>query len=148
MILQCLLHFDYNFAGLAFAVSSLYFMMLKTKGISTANHPIKEDLTRIKQYVSKIKQLDESSGGESTAKKRKVTVDSEAAKRVVEHELASNSTQFGTSGSEDNSTTKVNKVQNTPTTPGCERKSLSGGTKKSATPTSQKKKKKSKQKKK
>lgn len=76
--------------SLAFAISSMYFMMMKTKGISTANHPIKEDLARIKQYVGKIRKLDTDSNGDSAAKKRKITVDSEAAKPVVQHELASN----------------------------------------------------------
>ena len=86
-ILKCT--YFQHMQGLAFAVSSLYFMMLKSKGMDTANHPIKDDLKRIKEYVARIRKLD--GGIEGIAqKKRKIAVDSVAANRMIKHELSAN----------------------------------------------------------
>lgn len=125
-------------------------MMLKTKGIATANHPIKEDLTRIKQYVGKIRQLDTGDGDRSepssSSKRRKVSVDGEAAKRVVQHELASNNmTSKMVTGTESHSSSE-RKAQKVSTISEDEKKNSLHTVKKSTTPNSQKKKKKNKKK--
>ena len=48
------------------------------------NHPILEELARIKLYVEKIKAIGENKD------RRSVSVNAPAAKRVIEHELNAN----------------------------------------------------------
>mmetsp|Transcript_19933 Transcript_19933/g.20046 ORF Transcript_19933/g.20046 Transcript_19933/m.20046 type:complete len:134 (+) Transcript_19933:103-504(+) len=70
--------------ALAYSIASLYYSMLKSKGSSIANHPIKSDLSRIKSYVDRINTI------EKGVQQRKATVNVSAAGRLLKHELKSN----------------------------------------------------------
>mmetsp|Transcript_9594 Transcript_9594/g.14378 ORF Transcript_9594/g.14378 Transcript_9594/m.14378 type:complete len:125 (+) Transcript_9594:32-406(+) len=64
--------------SLAFALDSLFFMYLKTQGVSTKDHPIKKELDRIKKYIRKI---------ENASKKEEPTgrrIDKKAAARFIQ----------------------------------------------------------------
>jgi exosome complex protein LRP1 len=70
--------------GLAFALGSLYFVLLNCKGAgqsADSNLPINSELDRIKQYVQRVSKMNK------VAEVRKLTVDSEAAARIVRHNL-------------------------------------------------------------
>lgn len=72
--------------GLAYTLASLYYISLRLKGISTKEHPIQKDINRIKLNAAEINKA--SSENESSLKK--TTVNVEASKRVISHELKSN----------------------------------------------------------
>ena len=61
---------------LAYAMSSLFFMFLRTQGIATAGHPVKKELARIQGYMAKLKTASE------TARQKKSN--EEAAERLIE----------------------------------------------------------------
>ena len=70
--------------GLAFALGSLYFVLLNCKGAgqsSTGTLPVNGELDRIKEYVQRIGKMNK------VPEVRKLTVDSEAAARIVKHNL-------------------------------------------------------------
>lgn len=68
---------------LSFAMSSLFYMFLKTQGASTANHPVKKELTRIQDYIRKLKGASDNhklaKSNEEAAAKMLATVDVEEA---------------------------------------------------------------------
>lgn len=72
--------------GLAYTLASLYYISLRLKGISTKEHPIQNDINRIKLNAAEINKASVES--ESISKKTSVNV--EASKRVISHELKSN----------------------------------------------------------
>ena len=65
--------------GCSYALSSLFYMYLKTQGISPNGHIVKDDLDRVKQYMLKI-QVVEKAAAESAPKLR---INRDAAKRIV-----------------------------------------------------------------
>ena len=70
--------------GLAFALGSLYFVLLNCKGAGQAADdelPISSELDRIKQYVQKISKMAKE------PEIRKLAVDSDAAARMIKHNL-------------------------------------------------------------
>lgn len=70
--------------GLAFALGSLYFVLLNCKGAgqsADSNLPINSELDRIKQYVQRVSKMNKA------PEVRKLAVDSEAAARMVKHNL-------------------------------------------------------------
>jgi hypothetical protein len=70
--------------GLAFALGSLYFVLLNCKGAGQSADcklPINSELDRIKKYVQRVGKMNK------VPEVRKVTVDSEAAARMVKHNL-------------------------------------------------------------
>ena len=62
-------------------------MYLKTQGISPNGHAVKDDLDRVKEYMAKIRKMEESGD------KRAVKVNAEAASRVVKQALGENESQ-------------------------------------------------------
>lgn len=68
--------------GLAFALGSLYFILLNSKGAEgVQQQPINEEIERIKKYVVRVSKLDEQPSV------RMLTVDSAAAARMVKYNL-------------------------------------------------------------
>jgi exosome complex protein LRP1 len=70
--------------GLAFALGSLYFVLLNCKGAgqsADSNLPINSELDRIKQYVQRVSKMIK------VPEVRKLAVDSEAAARMIKHNL-------------------------------------------------------------
>lgn len=73
-------------AALAYGVVSLYYMLLKTKGVPTTDHPVQNDLTRIKEYMGRLQKVANS------AKEKRPQVDVAATKRFIVHGLQGNET--------------------------------------------------------
>ena len=70
----------------SYTVNTLFYVYLKTQGLPTANHPVLEELERVKAYIRKVKEV-------SQAQSQSRGVASEAAaQRVISDTLA------GTSG--------------------------------------------------
>ena len=70
--------------GIAFALGSLYYVLLNCKGAGQSTDetlPINGEIERIKEYVQKISKMSKE------PEIRKLTVDSEAAARMVKHNL-------------------------------------------------------------
>ena len=70
--------------GLAFALGSLYYILLNCKGAGKSadgNLPINDEIDRIKDYVQRISKM------QKEPETRKLTIDSEAASRLIQHNL-------------------------------------------------------------
>ncbi|RPB19412.1 exosome-associated factor Rrp47/DNA strand repair C1D [Terfezia boudieri ATCC MYA-4762] len=70
-----------------YALESLLFSYLRLNGIKTKDHPIMRELTRVKQYMAKIKDAEENAARQDGAGAR---LDKEAAGRFIKHALAAN----------------------------------------------------------
>lgn len=71
--------------GLAFALGSLYYVMLNCKGAGQSTDgklPVNGELDRIKEYVQRLSKMNNNES-------RKLVVDSVAAARMVKHNLDS-----------------------------------------------------------
>eukprot|EP00743_Colponemidia_sp_Colp-15_P005202 GILK01005597.1.p1 GENE.GILK01005597.1~~GILK01005597.1.p1 ORF type:complete len:145 (+),score=27.61 GILK01005597.1:46-435(+) len=75
---------------LAYGMDTLFYLYLKTQGVSPLEHPIKGELDRVKSYMKKVKEASDAMDPQnpSTTKGPTIKVNSEAAKRVVKHSLA------------------------------------------------------------
>ncbi|KAK2758051.1 hypothetical protein FQN54_004457 [Arachnomyces sp. PD_36] len=69
---------------LTYAIESLIFSYLRLNGVNAKEHPIYKELTRVKQYFQKIKDL------ETPAEKPTMALDKQAAGRFIKHGLAGN----------------------------------------------------------
>ncbi|KAJ6032313.1 hypothetical protein N7540_003045 [Penicillium herquei] len=67
-----------------YTLESLIFSYLRLHGVDAKNHPVFQELTRVKQYFEKIKSL------EAEPEKRSMTLDKDAASRFIKHGLAGN----------------------------------------------------------
>ncbi|XP_065069576.1 nuclear nucleic acid-binding protein C1D-like [Rhopilema esculentum] len=65
-----------------YAINSLFWIYLVTQGINATDHQVKDELNRVKAYMSKIKSTEEKE--KQVAKLR---IDKEAAKRFVKSAL-------------------------------------------------------------
>lgn len=71
-----------------YALESILFSSLRLNGVEVADHPIKAELNRVKEYFSKIKSAEEvGAGGRSLGAGR---LEKEAAGRFIKHGLAGN----------------------------------------------------------
>lgn len=71
--------------GLAYTLDTLFFMYLKTRGTEVDDHPIKQELARVKTYIEKISKASNPKHG-----KPKQQIDTAAAGRFVGHALSGN----------------------------------------------------------
>ncbi|KIW49154.1 hypothetical protein PV05_10858 [Exophiala xenobiotica] len=69
-----------------YAIESLLFSYLKLHGVDAKEHAVFRELTRVKQYFEKIKTAD----ADPTTSHPTVTLNKEAAGRVIKHALAGN----------------------------------------------------------
>lgn len=87
--------------ALAYALSSLFFVLLKVNGGDPTNHEVMGQIKRVGAALQKVKakaaQSEGSSSSSSAEPAQRLRVDAEAGKRVVTHALASNSTSAGSS---------------------------------------------------
>ncbi|KAJ5726383.1 uncharacterized protein N7483_007740 [Penicillium malachiteum] len=67
-----------------YTLESLIFSYLRLHGVDAKNHPVFQELTRVKQYFEKIKSL------EAEPEQRSMTLDKDAATRFIKHGLAGN----------------------------------------------------------
>ena len=58
----------------------LVWILLKTKGVDTTNHPVMQELERVKSYFGKIKRVQEN---EDEKEERGARVDRSAAGRFI-----------------------------------------------------------------
>ncbi|CAM9740629.1 unnamed protein product, partial [Phaeothamnion confervicola] len=71
--------------AVAYGLSSLFYMYLKTQGVAPAEHPVRNELGRIQEYV---KRLNAAQGKVAPSDQRKLVVDREAGRRFIENALA------------------------------------------------------------
>ncbi|KAL6044299.1 DNA-binding protein c1d [Balamuthia mandrillaris] len=75
---------------LSYTLNSLYYVYLKTQGVSPQGHPVKAELDRVKSYIQKVKRLasgltvDQSTNEED---KPNLRLNQEAAERFIRHSL-------------------------------------------------------------
>ncbi|RFU77556.1 exosome-associated family [Trichoderma arundinaceum] len=74
------------FSLTAYAIESLLFSSLKVQGADAQNHAVYAELKRIQQYFAKIKAAEEPEA------KRTLTVNQEAAARILKADLSDNKT--------------------------------------------------------
>lgn len=67
---------------MAYSINTLFYVYLKTQGISPSSHPVKQELERVKLYIKKLKELAEK----QKAPDMKLNV--EAANRFIAHALS------------------------------------------------------------
>ncbi|WEW57526.1 hypothetical protein PRK78_002993 [Emydomyces testavorans] len=69
---------------ITYTIESLLFSYLRLQGVNAREHPVFKELTRVKQYFTKIKDL------ETVPEKPKMAIDKQAAARFIKHGLAGN----------------------------------------------------------
>ncbi|OJJ43426.1 hypothetical protein ASPZODRAFT_136285 [Penicilliopsis zonata CBS 506.65] len=69
---------------ITYTLESLIFSYLRLQGVNAKEHPVFRELTRVRQYFEKIKNL------ETEPEKRTLTLDKQAAGRFIKHGLAGN----------------------------------------------------------
>ncbi|KAG8469080.1 hypothetical protein KFE25_007598 [Diacronema lutheri] len=67
----------------AYTLNTLFFIYLKTQGVSTSDHPVKQELDRVRQYLKKVKGM----SSDAEQQKANVRLNAEAAKRFITHAL-------------------------------------------------------------
>mmetsp|Transcript_32056 Transcript_32056/g.80460 ORF Transcript_32056/g.80460 Transcript_32056/m.80460 type:complete len:219 (-) Transcript_32056:86-742(-) len=70
----------------AYAINALFYMYLKTQGILPAQHPVKQELNRVRLYIEKLKDIElkeKQANGEEPVDARSTLVNQEACKRVI-----------------------------------------------------------------
>ncbi|GAM27058.1 hypothetical protein SAMD00019534_102330 [Acytostelium subglobosum LB1] len=72
--------------SVAYALNSLFYMYLQTQGVSPHGHQVKGELDRIKHYIVKLQGMNT----QQEIDKPKMTVDTEASKRMINHSLNAN----------------------------------------------------------
>ncbi|NP_001007060.1 nuclear nucleic acid-binding protein C1D [Danio rerio] len=63
----------------AYALNSMFWMYLVTQGVNPKDHPIKQELERIRTYMNKVKEI--------TDRRKAAHIDKEAASRFVRNAL-------------------------------------------------------------
>uniref|UniRef100_UPI00358E6B2D nuclear nucleic acid-binding protein C1D-like n=1 Tax=Myxine glutinosa TaxID=7769 RepID=UPI00358E6B2D len=63
----------------AFAINSLFWMYLVTQGVDPKEHPIKQELDRVRTYMNKVKVCEEKS--------KAAKLDPKVASRFIRHAL-------------------------------------------------------------
>lgn len=61
--------------ALAYTLHSLYYVLLKTQGKDVSDHPLKQEIERIKEYVQKVQ--------EALTEKPTVRIDQAAAAKIA-----------------------------------------------------------------
>ncbi|KAG5192052.1 hypothetical protein JKP88DRAFT_266346, partial [Tribonema minus] len=69
-------------AAMAYGISSLYYMLLRTKGCDTTDHGVKKELDRIKGAMGRLQMV--------KVPQRGIVVNVAAAQRFIKHGLAGN----------------------------------------------------------
>eukprot|EP00914_Ancora_sagittata_P002314 GHVO01005152.1.p1 GENE.GHVO01005152.1~~GHVO01005152.1.p1 ORF type:complete len:144 (+),score=21.12 GHVO01005152.1:114-545(+) len=76
-------------SSIAFAGASIYFAYLRTLGVDTPGseqHPIMQEVARIKSSINKVKEVEEMHKLESSGKR--LRIDTGAAERMIRFHLA------------------------------------------------------------
>eukprot|EP01027_Heterolobosea_sp_BB2_P010913 GEZU01015943.1.p1 GENE.GEZU01015943.1~~GEZU01015943.1.p1 ORF type:complete len:213 (+),score=75.60 GEZU01015943.1:166-804(+) len=65
--------------AMAYTVNTLFFMYLRAQGVNPQDHPVKDELERVKKYMNKIKEVQESLTAKQTLRLNK-----DAANRFIQ----------------------------------------------------------------
>jgi exosome complex protein LRP1 len=68
----------------AYTLNTLFFIYLKTQGLPTSDHPVKQELDRVRQYLKKVKGV----SNQAAEQKANVRLNAEAARRFITHALS------------------------------------------------------------
>ena len=68
----------------AYTINTLFYMYLRTQGVSPADHPIQEELERVKAYIRKLKQA----AAEESQQSEELTRNAAAAQQFLTRALA------------------------------------------------------------
>jgi len=71
----------------AYTVNTLFYMYLKTQGITATNHPVMAELERVKTYIRKVKDVTKATQATVEASERQVSLNASAAQRFIAHAL-------------------------------------------------------------
>lgn len=82
----------------AYTLNALFYMYLKVQGVSTADHPVKQELERVRQYLKKVK----GTAQHAKTERHNGRLNVDAAKRFITHAL--NDPGAGSAGGTDTST--------------------------------------------
>lgn len=74
--------------SVAYVLLDLVWILLKTKGVDTTNHPVMQELERVKSYFGKIKRVQENEKEPEAEKQNHSKVDKSAAGRFIRAALA------------------------------------------------------------
>ncbi|XP_073484317.1 nuclear nucleic acid-binding protein C1D [Aquarana catesbeiana] len=64
----------------AYTLSSMFWVYLITQGVNPKEHPVKDELERIRKYMNRVKEM--------TDRKKAAKLDKGAAKRFIKHALS------------------------------------------------------------
>lgn len=78
---------------LAHAINALFYMFLKTQGVTPEEHPVTEELRRLELYLKKVDEAEAKLHGSSV---RPTSVDVEAAGRLLAEVLPNKGEEKGT----------------------------------------------------
>eukprot|EP01102_Stenamoeba_stenopodia_P003330 TRINITY_DN13284_c0_g1_i1.p1 TRINITY_DN13284_c0_g1~~TRINITY_DN13284_c0_g1_i1.p1 ORF type:complete len:222 (-),score=63.47 TRINITY_DN13284_c0_g1_i1:45-710(-) len=68
--------------AISYAINTLFYLLLKTQGASTRKHPVMKELERVKLYIGKLKEFENSEKVKSQSR-----LNVEAANRFISHAL-------------------------------------------------------------
>lgn len=74
--------------SVAYVLMDLVWILLKTKGVDPTNHPVMQELERVKSYFGKIKRVQENEKEPESEKGAGTRVDRSAAGRFIRAALA------------------------------------------------------------
>jgi len=90
----------------AYSINTLYYIYLRTRGMNPNDHPVKQELERVKLYIKKIKELADTP---DVPKEPNVRLNVDAAGRFIQHALApTNSDSMDTTSSTSNNNSNSN----------------------------------------
>ena len=82
----------------AYAIAALSYAALRMQGVGTKEHPVSDELSRVKEYFGRIKEAGVQD--QATGAARPASVDKAAASRLVKGSLGSQRTTGRTAGGE------------------------------------------------
>ncbi|MEE6474520.1 hypothetical protein FKM82_010409 [Ascaphus truei] len=71
----------------AYTLNSLFWIYLTTQGVNPKEHPVKEELERIRTYMNRVKEI--------TDRKKAARLDRGAARRFIKHALCDPTSEEG-----------------------------------------------------
>lgn len=69
---------------MAYSINTLYYMFLKTQGLSPQQHPVTEELERVRDYFHKLNTV----AGKTKPDQMTLRLNKDAADRFIKHALA------------------------------------------------------------
>ncbi|CAH2253897.1 nuclear nucleic acid-binding C1D [Pelobates cultripes] len=77
----------------AYTLNSLFWVYLSSQGVNPKDHPVKEELERIRSYMNRVKEI--------TDRKKAARLDKGAARRFIKHALSDPAADEGSPAKKD-----------------------------------------------